>query len=258
MPMARARLDWLVGMQSRNGGFAAFDADNTHYNLNYIPFADHGALLDPPTSDVTARVVTALALVGRPQDRAGDGACHRVSARRAGGRRLVVRALGNQLHLRHLVGADRRSRRPASAPTMRPCSARSAGSKRGRTSTAAGARATTPTRAGAACRGAHAEQPLPDGLGAAGVAGSRGRAFGCRARRHRIPAAHATCRWTLERSDLYRAGLPASVLSQVSRLLRVLSVLGAGGLPQILELRSRSLTRSESASCARWRPRRVI
>jgi squalene-hopene/tetraprenyl-beta-curcumene cyclase len=62
-------LDWLVGMQSRNGGFAAFDADNTHYNLNQIPFADHGALLDPPTSDVTARVVTALAVAGRPQDR---------------------------------------------------------------------------------------------------------------------------------------------------------------------------------------------
>jgi squalene-hopene/tetraprenyl-beta-curcumene cyclase len=61
-------LDWLVGMQSTNGGFAAFDVDNVHYNLNLIPFADHGALLDPPTSDVTARVVTALALVARPQD----------------------------------------------------------------------------------------------------------------------------------------------------------------------------------------------
>src|SRR3974390_1680783 len=62
-------LDWLVGMQSRNGGFASFDVDNTYYYLNEIPFADHGALLDPPTSDVTARVVTALALIGRPQDR---------------------------------------------------------------------------------------------------------------------------------------------------------------------------------------------
>ena len=41
------------GMQSENGGFAAFDADNTSYYLNKIPFADHGALLDPPTSDVT-------------------------------------------------------------------------------------------------------------------------------------------------------------------------------------------------------------
>jgi squalene-hopene/tetraprenyl-beta-curcumene cyclase len=56
-------------MQSRNGGFAAFDVDNTYYYLNEIPFADHGALLDPPTADVTARVITALALVGRAQDR---------------------------------------------------------------------------------------------------------------------------------------------------------------------------------------------
>jgi squalene-hopene/tetraprenyl-beta-curcumene cyclase len=63
-------LDWLVGMQSRDGGFAAFDVDNTHYYLNAIPFADHGALLDPPTSDVTARVVTLLARAGRPQDAA--------------------------------------------------------------------------------------------------------------------------------------------------------------------------------------------
>ena len=66
-------LDWLVGMQSRNGGFASFDVDNTHYYLNAIPFADHGALLDPPTSDVTARVVTVLARVGRPQDQAALG-----------------------------------------------------------------------------------------------------------------------------------------------------------------------------------------
>ncbi|MGC1386677.1 MAG: squalene--hopene cyclase [Steroidobacteraceae bacterium] len=62
-------LDWLVGMQSADGGFAAFDADNTSHYLNKIPFADHGALLDPPTSDVTARVATVLARVGRPQDK---------------------------------------------------------------------------------------------------------------------------------------------------------------------------------------------
>ncbi len=65
----RRALDWLVAMQSRDGGFAAFDADNTYYYLNKIPFADHGALLDPPTSDVTARVVTLLCRTGRPADR---------------------------------------------------------------------------------------------------------------------------------------------------------------------------------------------
>ncbi len=66
----RRALDWLVGMQSANGGFGAFDADNTHHYLNKIPFADHGALLDPPTSDVTGRVVTVLARIGRPEDAA--------------------------------------------------------------------------------------------------------------------------------------------------------------------------------------------
>jgi squalene-hopene/tetraprenyl-beta-curcumene cyclase len=67
-PAVSRALDWLVGMQSGNGGFAAFDVDNTSYYLNEIPFADHGALLDPPTSDVTARVATVLALLRRPQD----------------------------------------------------------------------------------------------------------------------------------------------------------------------------------------------
>ena len=65
--IARAK-EWVVGLQSRDGGWAAFDADNTSYYLNYIPFADHGALLDPPTSDVTARVISMLAQLGeRPE-----------------------------------------------------------------------------------------------------------------------------------------------------------------------------------------------
>jgi squalene-hopene/tetraprenyl-beta-curcumene cyclase len=61
--------DWLCGMQSRNGGFAAFDADNDHHWLNQIPFADHGALLDPATSDVSGRVLALLALLDRDRDR---------------------------------------------------------------------------------------------------------------------------------------------------------------------------------------------
>jgi squalene-hopene/tetraprenyl-beta-curcumene cyclase len=51
-------------MQSRDGGWAAFDVDNLEYYLNNIPFADHGALLDPPTEDVTARCVSMLAQLG--------------------------------------------------------------------------------------------------------------------------------------------------------------------------------------------------
>jgi squalene-hopene/tetraprenyl-beta-curcumene cyclase len=56
--------EWIVGLQSRDGGWGAFDADNAYHYLNNIPFADHGALLDPPTEDVTARCVSMLAQLG--------------------------------------------------------------------------------------------------------------------------------------------------------------------------------------------------
>ena len=57
-------VEWTVGLQSKDGGWGAFDADNSYHYLNNIPFADHGALLDPPTSDVTARCVSMLAQLG--------------------------------------------------------------------------------------------------------------------------------------------------------------------------------------------------
>ena len=64
--IARAR-EWIDGLQSRNGAWGAFDADNDHEYLNNIPFADHGALLDPPTADVTARCISMLAQLGETQ-----------------------------------------------------------------------------------------------------------------------------------------------------------------------------------------------
>ncbi|HEY1449145.1 MAG TPA: squalene--hopene cyclase [Caulobacteraceae bacterium] len=63
--MARGR-EWIEGLQSRDGGWAAFDADNNFHYLNNIPFADHGALLDPPTADLTARCLSMLAQIGEP------------------------------------------------------------------------------------------------------------------------------------------------------------------------------------------------
>ena len=59
--------EWIDGMQSKGGGWGAFDADNSHSYLNYIPFADHGALLDPPTADVSARCVSFLGQI-EPED----------------------------------------------------------------------------------------------------------------------------------------------------------------------------------------------
>jgi len=60
--------EWVEGLQSKNGGWGAFDADNTYYYLNNIPFADHGALLDPPTEDVTGRCIGMLAQLGETPD----------------------------------------------------------------------------------------------------------------------------------------------------------------------------------------------
>jgi squalene-hopene/tetraprenyl-beta-curcumene cyclase len=65
--IARGR-EWVEGLQSRNGGWGAFDADNNCDYLNYIPFADHGALLDPPTADVTGRCIGMLAQLGETKE----------------------------------------------------------------------------------------------------------------------------------------------------------------------------------------------
>jgi squalene-hopene/tetraprenyl-beta-curcumene cyclase len=56
---------WVAGMRSNGGGFGSFEVNNTQYYLNAIPFADHGALLDPPTADVTGRVVALLSLADK-------------------------------------------------------------------------------------------------------------------------------------------------------------------------------------------------
>jgi len=63
-PAIERAQEWILGLQSKNGAWGAFDADNEYYYLNHIPFADHGALLDPPTEDVTARCVSMLAQLG--------------------------------------------------------------------------------------------------------------------------------------------------------------------------------------------------
>ena len=227
-------LDWLVGMQSSNGGFAAFDADNTHYYLNHIPFADHGALLDPPTSDVTARVVTALG---------ASSAARRTSRRWSAPSRIlrdeqepdgswfgrwgtnyiygtwsVLTALAQARCRRRRSGGAARGRLAACAAECRRRLGREQRQLRSR------------QRARAAQLGEH---PVPDGLGAAGAAGGgRGAARMPCAAASNICCARSSARRAVERSELHRAGLPARVLSEVSRLLRLFSALGAGGLPQ--------------------------
>jgi squalene-hopene/tetraprenyl-beta-curcumene cyclase len=59
---------WTLGMQCRDGGFAAFDADNTRALCRELPFCDFGEVIDPPSADVTAHVVEMLACLGRSSD----------------------------------------------------------------------------------------------------------------------------------------------------------------------------------------------
>ncbi|QJE01828.1 squalene--hopene cyclase [Massilia forsythiae] len=83
--IARARA-WIVGMQGRGGGWGAFDIDNDYPYLNNIPFADHGALLDPPTADVSARC---LSLLAQLDGGAGRGWMGRPPRRTPAGRALA-------------------------------------------------------------------------------------------------------------------------------------------------------------------------
>jgi squalene-hopene/tetraprenyl-beta-curcumene cyclase len=64
-PAIERGLRWLAGMQSKDGGWGAFDADNTRALVNKLPFCDFGAVLDPPSADVTAHIVEAFAAEGQ-------------------------------------------------------------------------------------------------------------------------------------------------------------------------------------------------
>ena len=65
--MERA-INWLLAMQGKDGGWAAFDVDNDWNILSYVPFADHNAMLDPSCPDITGRVLEALVECGVPTD----------------------------------------------------------------------------------------------------------------------------------------------------------------------------------------------
>jgi squalene-hopene/tetraprenyl-beta-curcumene cyclase len=62
--VAQRAIKWIFAMQRRNGGWGSFDRDNTKMIFQYIPFADHNAMLDPPTVDITGRILEMLASYG--------------------------------------------------------------------------------------------------------------------------------------------------------------------------------------------------
>jgi squalene-hopene/tetraprenyl-beta-curcumene cyclase len=62
--VAQRAIGWEFAMQCRNGGWGSFDKDNTKMIFQYIPFADHNAMLDPPTVDITGRMLEMMAMYG--------------------------------------------------------------------------------------------------------------------------------------------------------------------------------------------------
>jgi squalene-hopene/tetraprenyl-beta-curcumene cyclase len=63
-PAIERGIEWILGMQSKDGGWGAFDVDNTRRLIESLPFCDFGAVIDPPSADVTAHVVEMLAHAG--------------------------------------------------------------------------------------------------------------------------------------------------------------------------------------------------
>ena len=229
--IARAR-EWIEGLQSRNGAWAAFDADNTYHYLNHIPFADHGALLDPPTADVTARCVSLLAQLGETRetsavlargidallkDQEEDGSWF--------GRWGMNYIYGTWSALCALavVGLDSRSepvRQGRRVARPHPERRRRLGRERRQLQ----ARLQR-VRAGAQHR-------LADGLGGARAHGGGRGGLPRRRPRRRLSRRDPRRRRILERAVPHRDRIPARVLLALPRLFEVFSAVGARPLSQ--------------------------
>ena len=104
---SRRGVDWLLSMQNRDGGWAAYDVDIDNQVLTKLPFADHNAMLDPSCADITARVIELLGTLGYTAEHPSIARALDYLWRTQEPEGLLVRALGRQLRLRHVAGAAR-------------------------------------------------------------------------------------------------------------------------------------------------------
>ena len=202
-------------MQSSDGGWAAFDADNNWEFLSQVPFADHNAMLDPTCADITGRVLEALAAHGldsghkavrRGMDwlikhQEADGSWY--------GRWGVAYIYGTCFALRGLAATgenDREAHILRAGEWLR--SIQNADGGWGESCQSYDKRIFT----------GRTEHAVADRVGDSGT--DRGRRSGKpqRAARHRIPAGNAARRWKLGRGTGYRHGLPASLLPELPPL----------------------------------------
>ena len=109
-------IDWEFAMQCKNGGWGSFDKDNTKMIFQYIPFADHNAMLDPPTVDITGRILEMLATYGftREDKRVEKAVEFIISDQESDG--SWFGRWGVELHLRNFPGAARARRHRHGSP----------------------------------------------------------------------------------------------------------------------------------------------
>ena len=229
--LERAR-EWIIGMQSDNGAWGAFDADNEFYYLNNIPFADHGALLDPPTEDVTARCVSMLAQFGERAETSPVLRARSTILRRT---QLADGSWYGRWGMNYIYGTwsvlcclNAAGLDPA-APIMRKAadwlvSIQNADGGWGEDGTS--------YKLDYHGYEQRSEHRLADRLGADRPdGGGRGRFPGGQAR-DRLPPAHARVRRAMGGGALHRDRFSARVLFALPRLRQILSALGAGALPE--------------------------
>ena len=118
-------IQWIFAMQCKNGGWASFDKDNTKKIFESIPFADHNAMIDPPSVDITGRILEMLASYGYTRRDARVEKAVQFILREQESRRRMVRTMGRQLSLWHVP----RPARPAGDGVLESGTRRPTGSR---------------------------------------------------------------------------------------------------------------------------------
>ena len=224
--------EWIEGLQSRDGGWAAFDVNNLEYYLNNIPFSDHGALLDPPTEDVTARCISMLAQLGETAETSkavADGIAYLRRTQLAEGSWYgrwglnYIYGTWSVLCALNAAGVDHQD------PMMRKAVDWLVSIQNQRWRLGRGCRQLSAGLQG--IRGRSVDF-LANGMGLAWIDGGwRSRESGGGAGGG-VPKSHTDRKRALGRGALHGYGLSAGVLFALSWLLEVLSALGAGAVPK--------------------------